>query len=106
MAYSAVEELQKGDIDCIGHMLHESWQLKKQLASGISNDSINEYYDKAIQAGALGGKLTGAGGGGFLLVYTQFEKRNAVRKALKNLREIPINLEPSGSKVIFDYRRS
>ena len=106
LAYSAVEELQKGDIDCIGHMLHESWQLKKQLASGISNDSINIYYDKAIQAGALGGKLTGAGGGGFLLIYTQFEKRNAVREALRDLREIPLNLEPSGSKVIFDYRRN
>jgi D-glycero-alpha-D-manno-heptose-7-phosphate kinase len=106
MAYAAVEELQKGDIDCIGHMLHESWQLKKQLASGISNDTINEYYEKAIQAGALGGKLTGAGGGGFLLVYAPYEKRTPIRESLRELREIPINLEPSGSKVIFDYRRS
>ena len=106
MAYSAVEELQKGDIDCIGHMLHESWQLKKQLASGISNSTINKYYDRAMKAGALGGKLTGAGGGGFLLVYAPQKKRSAIRESLHELREIPVNLEPSGSKVIFDYRRS
>lgn len=106
MAYSAVEELHKGDIDCIGHMLHESWQLKKQLASGISNSTINQYYENAMQAGALGGKLTGAGGGGFLLIYAPYEKRTAIRESLRELREIPVNLEPSGSKVIFDYRRS
>ncbi len=106
MAYSAVEELQKGDIDCIGHMLHESWQLKKQLASGISNSTINKYYERAMKAGALGGKLTGAGGGGFLLVYAPQEKRSAIRESLQELREVPVNLEPSGSKVIFDYRRS
>lgn len=104
MAISAVEELQKGDIDCIGHMLNESWQLKKQLASGISNERIDKFYTKAMQSGALGGKLTGAGGGGFLLIYSPYEKRDSVRNALHELREIPIRLEESGSKVIFDYR--
>ncbi len=104
MAISAVEELQKGDVDCIGHMLNESWQLKKQLASGISNERIDKFYTKAMQSGALGGKLTGAGGGGFLLIYSPYEKRDSVRNALHELREIPIRLEESGSKVIFDYR--
>lgn len=104
MAISAVEELQKGDIDCIGHMLNESWHLKKQLASGISNERIDKFYTKAMQSGALGGKLTGAGGGGFLLIYSPYEKRDSVRNALSELREVPIRLEESGSKVIFDYR--
>jgi len=104
LAISAVEELQKGDIDCIGHMLNESWNLKKQLASGISNNSIDDFYTKAINSGALGGKLTGAGGGGFLLIYCPYGKRDLVRNALHELREIPIRLEESGSKIIFDYR--
>jgi len=104
MAHSAVEELQKGDIDCIGYMLNESWQLKKRLASGITNVKIDYYYELAMSSGALGGKVTGAGGGGFLLIYCPYDKRDAVRTKLKELREIPIHLEESGSKVIFDYR--
>lgn len=105
MATNALDELQNGNIDCIGEMLDESWHLKKQLASGISNDLIDTYYQTARKAGALGGKVTGAGGGGFLLLYCPRDKRDAVRNALNGLREIPIQLEPSGSKVIFDYRR-
>ncbi len=104
MAFSAVEELQRGDIDCIGHMLNESWNLKKQLASGITNGRIDNFYTIAMNSGALGGKLTGAGGGGFLLIYCPYGKRDSVRSALHELREIPVRLEESGSKVIFDYR--
>jgi D-glycero-alpha-D-manno-heptose-7-phosphate kinase len=104
LAHSAVEELQKGDIDCIGYMLNESWQLKKRLASGITNGKIDHYYEAALSAGALGGKVTGAGGGGFLLIYCPYDKRDTVRNKLQDLREIPIQLEASGSKVIFDYR--
>jgi len=104
MAHSAVEELQRGDIDCIGYMLNESWQLKKQLASGITNGKIDHFYQIAIDAGALGGKVTGAGGGGFLLIYCPIDKRDSVRSALHELREIPIQVESSGAKVIFDYR--
>ena len=105
MAYAARDELKKGNVDVIGELLHHSWLLKKQLASGISNTSIEAMYDTAIQAGASGGKITGAGGGGFLMLYCPLEKREKVRAALDGLREIPIRLEPDGSKVIFDYRR-
>lgn len=105
MAYQAADELKNGNIDFIGTMLHKSWLLKKQLASKISNTIVDQIYDKALDAGALGGKLTGAGGGGFLLLYCPYENRESVRKALKDFREIPIKLEETGSKVIFDYRR-
>ncbi len=105
MAYQAAEALKQGQIDYIGTTLHESWMLKKQLASKISNSTIDGIYEKARAAGALGGKVTGAGGGGFLLLYCPLEKREHVRKALSGYREIPIKLEETGSKVIFDYRR-
>lgn len=105
MSYQVREELCVGNLDSIGHLLHESWMLKKQLASNISNGQIEEMYDAARKAGALGGKVTGAGGGGFLLLYCPFENRARVRKALSQYREIPIRLEPDGSKVIFNYRR-
>ena len=67
MAYTALDALETGELDMIGHLLHESWQLKKQMASKISNDTLDEMYKAARKAGAFGGKITGAGGGGFLL---------------------------------------
>jgi D-glycero-alpha-D-manno-heptose-7-phosphate kinase len=105
MAYTARDELKSGNLDAIGHLLDESWQLKKQLASQISNLAIDDIYQAARKAGAIGGKITGAGGGGFLLLYCHYEKQDAVREALKGLQELPFNLEQDGSKVIFNYRR-
>ncbi len=105
LAYKARDELMTGNIDALGILLHESWQLKKQLASQISNGEIDNWYQAAMQAGALGGKITGAGGGGFFLIYAPLEKREKVRRALHHLRELPFRLEPDGSKVIFNYRR-
>lgn len=104
MAYQARESLCAGEIDIIGNLLHESWQLKKQLANGISNDALEESYQTALNAGATGGKVTGAGGGGFLLLYCPLNNREKVRAALNHLRELPFRLEPDGSKVIFNYR--
>jgi D-glycero-alpha-D-manno-heptose-7-phosphate kinase len=78
--------------------------LKKQLASKVSNVTIDAIYEAARKAGAIGGKITGAGGGGFLLLYCPYEKREAVRDALSSLVELPFQLEPDGSKVIFNYR--
>lgn len=103
-AYSARESLIAGDLDTIGALLDESWHLKKQLAKGISNGDLESSYSAARIAGALGGKLTGAGGGGFLLLYVPPEKRESVRAALKHLHELPFQLEPDGTKVIFNYR--
>jgi D-glycero-alpha-D-manno-heptose-7-phosphate kinase len=105
MAYVARDELLSGNMDVIGELLHESWVLKKQLASKISNGGIDEMYAAARRAGAIGGKITGAGGGGFLLLYCPHEKQEAVRVALRDLQELPFQLEHSGSKVIFNYER-
>lgn len=105
MARMAHAELVSGNPDAIGCLLHEAWELKKQLASGISNGGIDEIYNKALQAGAIGGKITGAGGGGFLLLYCPYEKQDLVRSALDGLQELPFSLEADGSKVIFNYRR-
>ncbi len=105
LAYTARKELVQGNLDSIGIMLDHSWTLKKKLASKISNGSIDETYQRAKQAGALGGKITGAGGGGFLLLYCPQDKQDAVRCALKDLQELPFRLERDGTKVIFNYRR-
>ncbi|MEN4100962.1 MAG: GHMP kinase [Anaerolineaceae bacterium] len=105
MAYDASRELECGDMRVIGEMLHESWLLKKELASQISNDTIDSMYQAARKAGAIGGKITGAGGGGFLLLFCAHEYHDAVRKALSGLQELPFLLEPDGCKVIFNYRR-
>ncbi len=106
MAYIARDELTSGNLDNIGRLLDESWKLKKQLASKISNHSIDAIYEMACRAGATGGKITGAGGGGFLLIYCPHERQEAVRSALNPLQELPFQLEQDGTKVIFNYRRS
>jgi D-glycero-alpha-D-manno-heptose-7-phosphate kinase len=105
MACIAREELASGNLDVIGELLHQNWILKKRLASQITNPTIDAIYDAALKAGAIGGKITGAGGGGFFLIYCPYEKREAVRDALSGLVEVPFSLEQDGSKVIFNYRR-
>ncbi|MBP7693756.1 MAG: GHMP kinase [Anaerolineales bacterium] len=105
MARQARDELLTGRLESLGAMLHHGWELKKKLASQISNDGIDDLYSAARQAGAVGGKITGAGGGGFLLFVCPPERRAAVRAALRHLQELPFQLEQDGSKVIFNYRR-
>ena len=92
-------------LDEFGYLLHQGWELKRKLAGKISNARLNEMYDAAYKAGALGGKLLGAGGGGFFLFYAHPDKHDAIREALGNLQEFPFNLERDGSKVIFNIRR-
>jgi D-glycero-alpha-D-manno-heptose-7-phosphate kinase len=87
--------------DILGRFLHRGWLLKKQLSDGISNDRIDEYYAKAIKAGALGGKVLGAGGGGFLLLYCLKENQVMVQQALSDLPLTRLLLEPEGSKIIY-----
>jgi D-glycero-alpha-D-manno-heptose-7-phosphate kinase len=106
IAQIACNELSAGNGDAVGHLLHESWQLKKRLASQISNGVLDEMYETARRAGAIGGKISGAGGGGFLLLYCPRERQEAVRTALHDLQELPFALGKDGSKVIFDYQRS
>ena len=105
MAYEARCAIETENFDALGVLLHQSWELKKRLAGTISNGQINEMYETARRAGAVGGKIAGAGGGGFLLVYVPFECQNKVRTALQGLQELPFRLEADGTKVIFNYRR-
>lgn len=88
------------ELDDFGRLLDETWKLKKQTGSSITTGNIDELYNNAKKAGALGGKLLGAGGGGFLVFYVQPEKQNAVRSALSNLMYIPFEFENSGTRVI------
>lgn len=106
ITYTAREEVLAGNVDAIGHLLHESWILKRQLASQISNGMLDEVYCLARKAGAIGGKISGAGGGGFLLLYCPYECQDSVRKSLSGLQELHFKLEPDGSKVIFNYLRA
>ena len=84
-----------------GRLLHKNWMLKRELAGGITNPGIDAYYEKALAAGALGGKLLGAGGGGFLLFYVEPQNRARVKRALGELMEFGVGYEPQGSKIIY-----
>ena len=88
-------------LDEFGKLLDYTWKLKRGISSGISTCSIDEQYDKAMKAGALGGKLLGAGGGGFLLFYVPKEKQEAVRNALKGQMYVPFKFENDGTKIIY-----
>ena len=100
LARTLREELQNNHIDAMGEILHENWMLKKTLANGISNPVIDETYERAMKAGALGGKLLGAGGGGFLLFYVPQEKQDAVKAAVE-LPLMPVSFDRQGSSVIY-----
>ena len=82
-------------------MLHEAWVAKRSLSSQVSNPQVDELYARAQAAGAIGGKLTGAGGGGFLLLFVPPDRQDAVKAQLDHLIHVPFQLEPSGSQIIF-----
>ncbi|MCX7877609.1 MAG: GHMP kinase [Ignavibacteria bacterium] len=105
LAKDSVEKLNSGNLDAIGVNLRMNWEYKKQLASNVSNPEIERMYELAMDAGALGAKISGAGGGGFLLVYCERDKQDKLRKALSEYRELPFLLEKYGSKIIFDQTR-
>jgi D-glycero-alpha-D-manno-heptose-7-phosphate kinase len=90
-----------GDLNGFGRMLHESWQLKRSLSGRIAPAFIDEIYQAARAAGAVGGKLLGAGGGGFMLFFVPPDAQPSVRSALGDLLTIPIEFERSGTKLIF-----
>jgi len=94
--------LKKGLNGQLGLIMKQAWEMKKSFLPEISNEYIDEMYEKALRAGAIGGKICGAGGGGFLLLYVSKEKQNAVRSALKDYRELPFILEKYGSRIIFN----
>ena len=90
-----------GDLDQFAALLHEGWELKRSLGCGISNDQVNQWYQAARRAGAVGGKLLGAGGGGFLLLVAPPWRHRAIREALGRPRELPFRVARHGSRLIF-----
>jgi len=90
-----------GPLDDFGRLLDKSWKIKKTLSSQISNDHVDKIYDAALEAGALGGKLLGAGGGGFVLFFVKPELQPKVREKLKNLLYVPFKFENLGSQIIY-----
>lgn len=101
LTYDLKNEFMKGNIDALGEILHVSWQYKKELSNNISNEKIDYYYNKALKNGALGGKLLGAGGGGFLLFYVKEENREKLREALKDLYVLDFKFESLGTTLIY-----
>ncbi|HEY6128958.1 MAG TPA: hypothetical protein VIW23_12320 [Candidatus Acidoferrum sp.] len=98
--------LEKDSLDSFGDILDRGWQLKRGLANGITNDVVESNYRLAREAGADGGKLLGAGAGGFLLLSCEVEKQSQVREALKALREMPVTLTTDGSEVVHNDGRN
>ena len=92
-------ELINGNLLNLGNILHENWMLKKNLHKIVSNLSLNQIYDDAISAGAIGGKLLGAGGGGYFLFFVEPKKQNSVRKKLSKFQCIDFNFSDEGSRV-------
>jgi len=101
LAETGFAELCAGRIDGFGTMLREAWARKKEMTSGISSALIDEAYAAALSAGAEGGKLLGAGGGGFLMFFAQPSRHDAIRAALSSLREVPFRFAREGSGIIF-----
>ena len=100
LAFIMRDELSAGHIDSVGHILDENWSLKKSLTSGISSSAIDDWYDRAMGAGALGGKLLGAGQGGFMMFYAPRERHEDIANAV-GLRKVDFGFEPLGTRILF-----
>ena len=99
MAEVAHADICTGNLESFGSMLGAAWRIKKQMTNGITNTFVDEAYQAGIGAGALGGKLLGAGGGGFLMFFAPLERHGAIRHALRSLRETPFRFAPHGSEI-------
>lgn len=104
LACTLKTELEKNNAGAFGDLIHENWLLKKSLTTGITSKVIDAWYDKARRAGAIGGKLLGAGTGGFLMFYAPQERHEAIACALSDLRRMDFRFEPQGSRIIFVHR--
>jgi D-glycero-alpha-D-manno-heptose-7-phosphate kinase len=105
LAGLAADRLRCGDVDAMGEAMRKSWEAKRQLAAGISNPQVDRAVELVLEAGATGAKLTGAGGGGFLLVICPMERQRAVRESLADMREFPIGLDRLGSRIVLNVQR-
>ena len=105
--YSLVDEAEKiledkySDLDDFGRLLDHTWRIKRRTGSAVTTDNIDGLYAKGIEAGALGGKLLGAGGGGFLVFYVQPDKQDSVKEAMKDYMRIPFEFENNGTQVMY-----
>ena len=101
LAYNLRTSLEQNNLDDFGRILHEGWLLKKSLTSGISNGIVDEMYNRGIEAGALGGKLLGAGGAGFILFYCPKERQTEFRERMGDINEMQFHFDNFGSKIIY-----
>ena len=97
----AITYLQNHDFDAIGNLLRETWEVKKKFATGVSNELIDKMYSLALDSGALGGKILGAGGGGFLLLYVPIDKKENVKRALADYKQVDFVIDNEGSKIVY-----
>ena len=105
LAGLAADRLRCGDVDAVGEAMRKGWEAKRQLAAGISNPQVDTAVERALEAGASGAKLTGAGGGGFLLVICPVERQRAVRESLADMHELPVALDRLGSRIVLNVQR-
>ena len=101
IVYDMKKMLEDGDIDYLGELLDRNWKLKCQMASNITDSKIDFWYKSGISAGATGGKILGAGNGGFIMFYAPSDKHDNIINALKGLRRVPFKFEKNGSQVVF-----
>jgi D-glycero-alpha-D-manno-heptose-7-phosphate kinase len=101
LVYALRDELAKGHASSVGEILHENWELKRQLTGGITNAQIDDVYRTAMLNGATGGKLLGAGGGGFMVFSVPQARQPDLRKALAQLREVPFRFDKNGTSIVF-----
>lgn len=101
LAFEMKEQLESGTLDNFGDLLDENWRLKAQLTSGITDSQINTWYEKAIASGALGGKILGAGNGGFMMFYAPPERHDKIKLALRDLEPVKFRFDRTGAQIIF-----
>ena len=102
MVDEGLQTIVKTDMTAFGHLLHESWLMKRQLSKHVSTPAIDSIYETALKAGAIGGKLLGAGGGGFIIFFAEPDRQETIRQALSELTHIPFRFEWEGTKIIYN----
>jgi D-glycero-alpha-D-manno-heptose-7-phosphate kinase len=101
LAYAMRDHLLAADLDAFGEALHEGWKIKRAVSAMISSSDIDDMYDRARSAGAIGGKLAGAGGGGFMLLYCPRSRQEAVRQSLRGLQNLEFRFDWGGARIAF-----
>ena len=99
--YNSTNNLIDTDLTDFGKLLHENWMIKRKLTDKISNSTIDDIYERGLKAGALGGKILGAGGGGFMLFFVEPEMQSRVKRELKDLLHVPFRFDNVGSQIIY-----